>query len=172
MLFALAANFSHAQGSDTLKPTVKYKKVFPGLVLGWNRVGFSTGEAGLLIGLTNNSLKQTKLMSVFLHGPSLGCELGNYQEAFRAAPKLSYEIYTLYLGGKISVIDYMNDNIHSLYISPEAGITLASMLNIFAGANFPVSGEEVEDVKTFRMTVSINLLFFYFGKDKSKKITQ
>ena len=169
-LFALITHFSQAQGADTLKPSTKYKKVFPGIILGWNRIGFSTGEAGLLIGFTNNSFKQTKAMTIFLHGPSLGCEFGNYQDAFRVAPKLSYEVYSLYLGGRVSLVDYMKNAEHNLYVSPEAGITLGSMLNIFAGASFPVSGEELEEIKTFRLTVSINLLLFYLGKEKSGKI--
>jgi len=127
--FVLIANFAHAQDTDTLKPTVKYKKVFPGISLGWNRIGFSTGEAGLLIGFTNNSLKQTKAMSMVMHGPSIGCEMGNYENAFRVAPKFSYEYYTTFIGGRISIIDYMNNGLHNLYVSPEAGIAFGAFLN-------------------------------------------
>lgn len=163
-LFAFFANFSFAQGSDTLMPTVKYKKVFPGLVLGWNRVGFSTAEAALIIGLTNNKIKQTKIMSMIMHGPSFGCLAGKYENAFRIAPKLSYEYYTSFLGGRISAIDFMKNDEHNLYVSPEAGISFGSILNIFAGANFPVSGEELPEVKTFHLSVTVDLLFFYFGK--------
>ncbi|TAL61091.1 MAG: hypothetical protein EPN85_05690 [Bacteroidetes bacterium] len=169
LLFVLAANFSPAQHPDSLQLAEKYKKVFPGITLGWNQVGFSTGEAGLLIGLTNNSSQQTKTMSMIMHGPSFGCQVGTYNNAFRVAPKFSYEYYTTFVGGRVSVVDYMDDHIHSLYFSPEAGISFGAFLNFFAGANLLVSGNEIQDVKTLRFTVSLNLLLFYFGKNQSKK---
>ena len=168
LLLALAANFSQAQSQDSMQ-VQKYKKIFPGITLGWNRLGFSTGEAGLFIGLTNNSLKQTKAMTIIMHGPSVGCELGNYENAFRAAPKFSYECYTSFIGGRISLVDFMKNDAHNLYVSPEAGISFGAFLNIFAGANFHVSGEELPEVKTFRLTVCVNLLFFYLAKEKSGK---
>ena len=165
LLLALSYGWCRAQGTDSVQAP-KYKKVFPGLTLGAHRVGFWTGEAGLLLGFTNNKLEQTKIMSMILHGPSLGCEMGRYENAFRVAPKLSYGYYTSFLAGKVSLVDYMKNEDHNLYISPEAGLSFGSFLDLFAGANFLVSGNEIPDVKTFRLTLSINLLFFYFGKGK------
>lgn len=169
LLFALCAGFANAQTADTLTPSVKYKKVFPGITLGWNYVGFSTAEAGFIIGLTNNSLKQTKAMTMIMHGPSFGCEMGNYENAFRVAPKVSYGYYTSFLAGRLSVVDFMKNDAHSFYVSPEAGLSFGSLLDFFLGANFLVSGNEIPDVSTFRGTLSLNLLFFYFKKEKSKK---
>lgn len=168
-LLCLATTLSQAQSADTLKPSEKYKKVFPGITLGWNRVGFSTGEAALLIGLANNSLKQTYAMSMIMHGPSFGCQVGEYNNAFRVAPKFSYEYYTSFLAGRVSLVDFLDDDVHSFYVCPEAGISFGTLLNVFAGANFPVSKQTVTDVKTFRLTISANILFFYFAKDKSRK---
>ena len=159
---------SMAQKTDSI-PQNRYKKTFPGMVLGANKVGFWTGETGFFLGLTNNKMKQTKILSMFLHGPSLRCELGKQNDTLLIAPKFSYDYFTTYLGARISLVDYIRSNKHNLYISPEAGVSLGSFLSVYAGVNFPISSNELIEIKTFRLSITTNLLFFYFGKDKSGK---
>ena len=159
----ILTNFSYAQTDTIYEP--KVKRVFPAIQLGGNKTGSWKGEAAFLLGLTNRSLKQTKTMTMIMHGPSIGCEMGRYLHAFRIAPKISYQYYTSFIGGRISLVDYMDDNLNNLYICPEAGISFGGFVNIFAGASFPVSDNKVADVNTFRLTANMNLLFFFFKKD-------
>ena len=99
------------------------------MVLGANKVGFWTGETGFFLGLTNNKMKQTKILSMFLHGPSLRCELGKQNDTLLFGPKFSYDYFTQFLGARISVVDYMWGKKHNLYVSPEAGVSLGSFLS-------------------------------------------
>lgn len=162
--FSLVSNFSFAAMPDSI-PEQKVKRIYPAIQLGGNKTGSWKGETAFLLGLTNRSLKQTKPMTMIMHGPSLGCEMGNYLNAFRIAPKFSYEYYTSFIGTRLSFIDYMDDELHNLYISPEAGMSFGGFFNIYAGASFPLSGNEIQGVNTFRLSVNMNLLFFFFKKD-------
>lgn len=168
LLFFLISLFAKGQILDTIASSNKFKKHFPGITLGYNHTGFHSAEAGFVFFLINNSNKETNMFSMILHGPSVGCQLGNYLSAFRVAPRISYEYYTTFIGGRISLVDYMDDDIHSFYLSPEAGISFGSTLNLFAGASIPISDNSISDVSAFRLTAAVNLLFFYFGKDKKK----
>ena len=152
-------------GQDSLSHP-KYKKVFPAIQLGGNKTGSWKGEAAFLLGLTNNSLKETKILSMIMHGPSIGCEMGSYNDAFRIAPKISYEYYTSSIGGRISLVDYAVNDLHNLYFCPEAGISFGGILNLYAGVSLPFSGNKVTDINTFRFSANMNILLFFFKKDK------
>lgn len=166
LLFICLASFSFAQGSDSIAAP-KQQLFWPGIKLGGNYTGIWTGESEFVFGLnTSDPEKISKITSTVLHGPALGCEFGNYENAFRVAPKFSYVYYSYFFGARISATDYMKGNEHNIYISPEAGISMTGFLNIFAGVNFLASGNEVKGIKMFRASVTIDLLFFYFSKDK------
>ena len=169
-LLFCAFTFASSFAQDTvLVPSNKYKKVLPGMILGANRSGFWTGEAGFFLGLTNKSMEQTKIMSMFMHGPSLRCELSKRNDTLLIAPKFSYEYLTGFFSGRLSFVDYMWNGNNNLYFSPEVGMSFGSLINIFCGVNLPVSDDKFKDVKTFRLSITTNLLFFYFGKNKSGK---
>ena len=170
LVFALAllTNMCVAQNKDSIAEP-KVKSVFPGITLGTNYTSYWNAEASFLLGLTNTSEKATKIHSMLMHGPTFGFQLARYNHAFRAAPKFSYEYYTNFWGGRICVVDYLDDGIHSIYVSPEAGLSFGSFLNLFFGVNLPVSDAKIAEVKTFRFSATVDLLFFYFEKDKSKR---
>ena len=152
--------------SDTAVPGSHIKRFLPGIMLGGNYTGFWTGEAGLIFGINGiNPNKQTRMTSTMMHGPALRCEFGNLRDTFLLVPKISYEYYSLMLGARITLADYIRNNSHNLYFCPEAGITMGTMLNLYAGINIPVSGE-VKGVKMLRLSAVIDLLFIYFKKNK------
>ncbi|MBI3503119.1 MAG: hypothetical protein HY063_15135 [Bacteroidetes bacterium] len=152
--------------TDSL-PNAK-RKFMPAIKIGGNYVGFFTGEAGFLFGMTRKNLHEaSKVTSTTCHGPAISCEIGKPGNDLLIAPKLSYEYYSIFYGARISVVDYMNGSTHNIYICPEAGISGGASFTIFAGANIPVSGG-IGEVKTFRASLVINLFSYLFKKDKSK----
>ena len=92
--------------------------------------------------------------------------MGNYGHAFRVVPKISYEYYTTFVGGRVSLVDYMINDLHSLYLCPEAGISFGGILNLYAGVSLPFSGNKITDINTFRFSANMNILFFFFKKDQ------
>lgn len=167
-ILALVAQLSYAQTANT-GPEPKVKRVFPGFTFGANYTSHWSPELSLLLGMTNRSDKATKINSMLMHGPTLGVQLSKFDNAQRIIPRLSYEYYSNFWGGRLCLTDYFNRNIHSIYISPEAGFSGGGFLNLFFGVNLPVSENKIAEVRTFRFSATVDLLFFYFGKDKSQK---
>lgn len=168
LFLGVLASGSYAQNIDSI-PEPKVKRVFPGLALGANYTSYWNPEASFILGFTNRSDKATKLHSMVMHGPTLGVQLSKFDNAHRIAPRFSYEYYCTFWGGRICVTDYFNKDSHSIYISPEAGFSGGGFFNLFFGVNLPVSENKIAEVRTFRFSATIDLLFFYFAKDKSQK---
>ena len=167
LFFLFCSQIIFSQSADTAAGS-HVKKFLPGIMLGADYTGFWTGEAGIIFGINAiNPNKQTKITSTMMHGPALRCEFGNLRDTFLLVPKVSYEYYSMMLGAKITLADYMRNNSHNLYLCPEAGITMGTMLNLYAGVNIPVSGE-VQGVKMLRLSATIDLLFLYFKKHQKQ----
>ena len=165
--FCSLASFSFSQSADSIS-TKGERKFMPAIKVGGDYTGFFTGEAGFFLGMTRKNLNEaSKLTSTMCHGPAIACEIGKPGEDILFGPKFSYEYYSISYGGRISVIDYMNENSHNIYISPELGITGGGIFNIFAGANIPVSGG-ITEVSTLRVSLTLNLFSYLFKKDKPK----
>ena len=74
----------------------------------------------------------------------LGSELGMKNNSFLVAPKLTYSYYLFIINGSISLTNYNYDSKHSLYIRPEAGISLVSFIDLVYGYNIPIVDRNIE----------------------------
>lgn len=74
------------------------------------------------------------------------------------APKISFEAFYAFAGARINLIDYTNFKISDYRFTPEIGLTLAGVIDIYYGYNIPIGNTRIENVVTNRITVTFNFI--------------
>ncbi len=100
------------------------------------------------------------------YGPSVGVEVGGYNGPNGAtvlvAPKLSYEAQVLLVGGRLDLAYYLADIgprvVGDLRLTPQIGLSLLAVLNVYYGYALPVLGPEIGPLGRHRLSIYINLL--------------
>jgi hypothetical protein len=93
-------------------------------------------------------------------GLKLATEFGKISEKKTIiAPKIGAEVNLRFVGARINFIDYTDFTHHDIKFTPEIGISLNGLSNLFYGYNFSISKKNLEGVARNRLT-----LVFNFGK--------
>ena len=164
--FILSSCILFAQADSSMYTPKKGRAFIPTVKLGYNKIKFSTVEAGILFGRGVSSKdKQTTEGTVILSGPSIELEAGKFRQAnILLAPKISYEWNTSLLGWRISCIDYIEEpGSNNFYVAAELGIT-GVLLNLYGGLHYSLSGERVAGISDIRFSVCLNIPTKLFGK--------
>ena len=73
-------------------------------------------------------------------------------------PKLSYEATFYFAGVRLNLIDYTSFKASDFRFTPEIGISLSKVLDIYYGYNIPLGTERISNVVNNRVTVTINII--------------
>lgn len=97
------------------------------------------------------------------HGPGVGLEVGG-QGRLLVAPKLAYEGYLNGIGGRVEAAYYLGSNGHGitgdLRLTPQAGISLGGVLNVFYGYSIPLTNSRLDGLGAHRLSIYLNFLDF------------
>jgi hypothetical protein len=164
IIFCLLFNAIMAFGQkDTSnhKTLTKYDKHLY-LTVGISKQKQIMGEVGLLYG---NWLHEHSGITIGMSGMKVSTEFNFKAENFTIAPKVGYEMAILYVGGKLSIMDYTNFTYHDFKLTPEIGLTSAGLMNVYYGINIPITKSRLDNVSLHRFSLTFNLDKFYtFGR--------
>ena len=130
------------------------------------QVGFSTQERPVLVvgillspGLHNEQRGFNDYLTTW--GPSLGADV--FFAPLTVAPRLSIEgafAGNSFVGpaGRLDLTLHSRDGLSDLRLTPQLGLTLAALLNVYAGYAIPLRSERQPFVSPFRLTLTGNFL--------------
>lgn len=90
-------------------------------------------------------------------GPKISSEFNFRSSQFIIGPKISYEFDIVALGTRVSLIDYTNFKKSDMCFTPEIGLSVAGMLDVFYGYNIALSSSRTDIPGTHRITLTINI---------------
>jgi hypothetical protein len=114
-----------------------------------------TGDIGLIYGENNQNIH---VAGNGYKGIKVGSEFNFSTNDFILGPKICYERTFLLVGGRLSLIDYTNFKTNDFRLTPEIGLSLLGLINIFYGWNFPLSDNRIPQIGIQRVSLTINFL--------------
>jgi hypothetical protein len=122
------------------------------------------GEVGLLYG---KWFHEHSGVTIGMSGMKVSTEFNFQSKNFTIAPKVGYEFAILYVGGKLSLMDYTNFTYHDFKLTPEIGLTSAGYMGVYYGINIPITKSHLDNVSLHKFSLMFNLDKFYtLGKGK------
>lgn len=91
-------------------------------------------------------------------GVGLDINLSN----FLIGPKLSYEINYVFIAARANITTYTDFKKTDIRFTPEIGITLFGLLNIYYGYNLALSDFQFNEIGNHRIGVHINIIPFLY----------
>ncbi|MFN8437811.1 MAG: hypothetical protein U0V72_09235 [Cytophagales bacterium] len=113
------------------------------------------GELGIIYGKTIWT-KEGPGIPILASGLKLATEFNFNSKNFILAPKVCFEFNTPLLGTRLSIIDFTNFTNHDFKFTPEIGISLGTLVNLFYGYNFSLTENRLDNIGTHRFTLTIN----------------
>jgi len=113
------------------------------------------GEIGVLYG--NILGDNDKFGPLGLKGVRLASEFNTDSKNFILGPKISYEFDLIFLGLRMSIIDYKESNLNDFRFVPEIGLTLIGCIDLFYGVNIPLTHERISAISLSRLSLIINI---------------
>ena len=126
-------------------------KLYPSVGISYQKQ--LVGEVGVIYAYSQPfSHCQTNI----LYGIKLASEFNFDSNHFYMAPKIGIQTDYLLLSARLNLIDYTNSTYHDLKLTPEIGLSITNIINIYYGYNIPLTPNKINDIGTHRVTLNFN----------------
>lgn len=112
------------------------------------------GEVGVIYGF---SARGGSCNPGGLGGIKIATEFNFNNKDFFIGPKICAELDVLIFGARLSLIDYTDFTYHDLKLTPEIGLSLSGMVNLFYGHNYSLTDKRLQNISTNRLSLTFNL---------------
>jgi hypothetical protein len=89
--------------------------------------------------------------------PKIGSEFTFDNKNLIIGPKLSFEYADEILGTRINIINYTNFKTQDWRVTPEIGISISAIIDIYYGYNIPLTSDRIIGVSGNRVSLTVNL---------------
>ena len=150
-ILILNSTIGLSQKDSTKKHIFEDYHLYPSIGISYQKQ--LVGEVGVLYAYSQPfSHCQTNV----LYGIKLAAEFNFNSNHFYMAPKIGIQTDYLLLSARLNLIDYTNSTYHDLKLTPEIGLSITNIINIYYGYNIPLTPNKINDIGTHRVTLNFN----------------